>query len=371
MMELDRYDYQPPTELIARTPAAPRDAARLFVYDTKTGGIFFDTFRNVANYLPPRSFLVLNKTKVVPARVELKKPTGGKVLAVFLVNEPEVASGQVRALFDRGVELGTPLHFKRGEAGRVVRQEANIFTLEFPFARAALIALLEQQGTMPIPPYMKGSPLSEKELRKEYQTIFAGQHPYKLENVRMLSAAAPTASLHFTDRVFRALDKRRVEREYLTLHVGLGTFAPVTAEHLRTKKLHEEYFEIEPTTASAISQRQAAGEQLVAVGTTVVRALESAAFVQGGKTFLRAGLCSTNIFIQPPHRFIMPDALITNFHVPRSSLLMLVDAFLAHKGANGSTRLTTRRRRGILDLYKIAIKEKFRLFSFGDAMLVR
>jgi S-adenosylmethionine:tRNA ribosyltransferase-isomerase len=365
MISPAHYAYELPEECIAQEPAEPRDAARMLVYDTARNEIHFDRFWNLAKYLPKKSVLVLNKTRVVPARVTLRKPSGGGVQALFLVNEQGIEERRVRALLDHGVPFGTSLVFPPGEACKVVGQEASIFTFELPFGRGELIRLLEAHGTTPIPPYIKHAPLSERELRAKYQTVFAktmnNGHSNILENVGMSSVAAPTASLHFTPRVFDRLRKKGITREFLTLHVGLGTFAPVTAAQVNAKKLHAEYFDIDAHTACAVSKEKNEGHPLVAAGTTVVRALESAMFKRDKKFFVRSGSQTTDVFVQPLHRFVAPDILITNFHVPRSSLMMLVDAFLQHKGA----------KRRILDLYKIALREKFRFFSFGDAMLIR
>ncbi len=365
---IEKYSYDLPQELIAQAPAEPRDASRLFIYDTATNEIVLDRFWNLAKYIPEGALLVLNRTKVVPARLAVRKASGGKATLLFLVNEPvlgepRAASAQgfgepraVKALSDRRLVPGEALHFPTGEACVVLRQEENVFVIGLPFERAGLFHYLARHGTTPIPPYIKHTPLSERELRKKYQTVFA-HNPA----VGGVSVAAPTASLHFTPRVFHALAHRKVEREFLTLHVGLGTFAPVTETNIRTKRLHAEFFDIPARAACAVSSAKNAGRPVVAAGTTVVRALESAAFREGGKLFIRSGEQATEKFIYPPHRFLVPDMLITNFHVPRSSLTMLVDAFLRHKRA----------RRGILELYKIAIREKFRFFSFGDAMVIR
>ena len=217
---------------------------------------------------------------------------------------------------------------------------------------------------MPIPPYLKKSPLTSDELLKKYQTIFA-----KTDG----SAAAPTASLHFTDKIFDKLEKKRIKKYFVTLHVGLGTFAPITDENVKQKKLHEEYFEVDRETLQCIDTlKQEEGKKLVAVGTTVVRTLESkarhrvfsTASPQRGPRRLSqkqmSSLSKTDLFIFPPYNFKMVDILITNFHLPKSSLMMLVEAFLQHKKA----------RKSLVELYNIAVKNDFRFYSFGDAMLI-
>lgn len=353
MISLDNYAYELPPEHIAQAPAVPRDAAKLFVYDTATNEVVLDRFWNIAKHLPDTSLLVLNKTKVVPARIAMHKASGGKATLLFLVNEPAGERGrEARVIADRHLVPGEALYFPTGEACVVLRKEEKYFVIGLPFGRAGLVMYLERHGSTPIPPYIKSTPLSERELRAKYQATFARESG---------SAAAPTASLHFTPRVFETLKRKGVERQFITLHVGLGTFAPVSEEHLKTGTLHKEWYEIEARAACAVSEGKNAGRALVAVGTTVVRTLESSVLRSAGKIFFRSGFGKTDIFIRPPYEFRAVDAFITNFHVPRSSLMMLVDAFLAHKGA----------KRRIRDLYAIAIKEKFRFFSFGDAMLIR
>lgn len=341
----EAYDYTLPEELVGIKPAEPRDSARLFVYDTASDTVSFDMFANIDKYLPRQSLLVLNDTKVVPARVTLYKETGGKVVALFLMNEYQ-GGDSVRVLLDRGVALSAPLYFDRDKSKhrlQVVGQEENVFILKPEFAMELLPKLLEQYGAMPLPPYLKEVTLSERELRSRYQTVFAS---------RPASVAAPTASLHFTPRVFEKLEGKGIERAYVTLHVGLGTFAPLTAENLKTGTLHFERYEVSEESVRKIQQAKKEKRNIVAVGTTAVRTLESLA--KGNSSG------ETNLFIRPPYDFKLVGSLITNFHIPKSSLMMLVDAFLQHKKA----------KRSVLNLYKIAITEKFHFFSFGDAMLI-
>ena len=347
-----QYSYHLPPELIAKRPARPRDAARLLVYDTASDVISFDAFLNIGRYLPKHALLVLNDTKVVPARVALKKETGGKIEALFLLNEWR-QRGPIPALLDRKAVLGANLGFRpvgRKTAGgrfQVVRQSENIFWLQPDFPPSKIFKLLGRQGTTPIPKYIKGSGLTEKELRKEYQAVFAKNSA---------SVAAPTASLHFTDRLLRKLSRQGIRRAFITLDVGLGTFAPVSAEQMAKGELHREFFSIQPASEVLIKEYRAEGKPIVAVGTTVVRALESRHPVSP----TRGDGVSTKLFIRPPFRFKAVDALITNFHLPESSLMMLVQALLEQKVA----------RRTLVELYQIAINEKFRFYSFGDAMLI-
>ncbi len=364
MISMD-YSYHLPEELIASRPSVPRDAARLFVYDTAGDGVTFDTFAHLGDHLPSRSLLVFNDTKVVPARAELRKETGGKVEVLFLVNEWD-RRGPIPAIADRKINVGSTLFFgvPRKGAGAsplsftAVRQDENIFHLKPRCSVHEFFAILEKKGITPIPKYIKGTPLGEAALRKQYQAVF-GRKP--------ASAAAPTASLHFTERLLHRLFDGRIKtrdndftRTFVTLHVGLGTFAPVSEENLSQGTLHTESFSIPASARAAIRRHKAAGAPVVAVGTTVVRTLES----QAAKILARGRIPlsgATDIFIRPPHHFRIADAMITNFHLPGTSLMMLVQAFLEDKGA----------RRSVVDLYKTAIENRFRFYSFGDGMLIK
>ncbi|MDO8496989.1 MAG: tRNA preQ1(34) S-adenosylmethionine ribosyltransferase-isomerase QueA [bacterium] len=392
MVHIADYDYNLPPELLPTEPASPRDSSKLFVYDSRKDTIVFDTFRNIVKYLPSDSLMVLNNTKVIPSRITLKKDTGGKVEALFLVNEVK-KEGEVTIMADREVKVGqklslavkdfvsdsvktfpprqcstggeyrqisalpgsppvlTPETFRNKFEFIVISQKEHFFDLSYSFSKDTLISLLEKYGRMPIPLYLKHTRLNEKELRDKYQTIFA-----QIQG----STAAPTASLHFTNDVFASLDSKKIERNYVTLHVGLGTFAPITEENFTAKKLHREWYEIPENTVESLKVSKSKGlrssiygQKVIAVGTTVARTLES--YAKTGET-----KGETDLFIYPPYEFKLVDALITNFHIPKSSLMMLVDAFLSHKKA----------KRNIKELYAIAIEEKFRFYSFGDAMLI-
>jgi len=371
-VNLKTYDYILPKSNLALTPTVPRDSSRLFVYDTKTDEIVFDHFYNLDRYLPKNSFLVLNNTKVLPARVEMKKENGGKVIILFLVNTPSGREESIQAMADRKINVGEKLFFPNGEFVKAISQDEHIFVLEYSFSKAKLFQILEKYGNMPIPLYLKKTPLKRDELIEKYQTIFA-RAPV---GARFASSAAPTASLHFTDRVFEKLDEKGIKRYFITLHVGLGTFAPLTEENLTEKKLHEEYYEILEESLHYINIMKSKGKKLVAVGTTVTRTLESAyknfvtreshrfAVPSKVKNFHTSPPHSvfdkTDLFIFPPYDFKMVDVLITNFHLPKSSLMMLVEAFLQFKKS----------KRSLVDLYNVAIRENFRFYSFGDAMLI-
>lgn len=353
MDPLAAYDYHLPDELIARAPADPRDASRLFVYDTRTDEIRLDTFRNLATHLPTNAHLVMNDTRVVPARLMLTKETGGKIEVLLFVNEYRPGDEVIPGIVDRKVTSGAKLFFASGQYLEVIRQEEERFFFRASLPPDALFAEIEREGVMPIPPYIKHSPLSENELRTKYQTVFAK---------RPASVAAPTASLHFTDRVFADLDQRAIGRTFVTLHVGAGTFAPISEKNFSERRLFREYYEISDQAAREIEEAQAEAKIIIPVGTTACRTIESAAVL---RTDARAhavapGSRATEIFIFPPYEFKIIGGLLTNFHIPRSSLMLLVDAFLAHKHS----------KRRILELYKVAIAERFRFYSFGDAMLI-
>lgn len=339
------YDFDLPSELIAKEPTRVRDQARIFIYNTKNNTISFDYFYNLARYLPEHAVMVLNDTKVVPARITLYKQTGGKVVILFLLNEQHGLTDRVRFLSDRKIHVGDMLQTKDNRSiVQIEGQNAHIFEGKRIISHAQLLQLLAMEGTMPIPLYLRNTPLSRDTLIKEYQTIFA-----KYEG----SVAAPTASLHFTKRVFAQLERKGITKSFVTLHVGMGTFAPVTDEQMNNKTLHHEWYEIPNNSAKMILHAKEDGIPVVAIGTTVVRTLESFA-----RSNSKVG--STDLFIYPPYPFTIVDYLITNFHLPNSSLMMLVEAFLQQKGA----------KRHLIDLYQVAIENRFRFYSFGDAMVI-
>jgi len=346
MINLFDYDYFLPESLIAKEPVSPRDHSKLLIYNTNTDRVSFDYFYNLDQYLPEKSFLMLNNTKVLPSRITLHKENGAKVVVLFLINEiKENGSGLfVDGLVDRKVSLQDKLFFEEKSSGLLVKQDKNIFTFKFDFGKGKLFSLLEKYGKMPLPLYIKKTPLSEEKLRQSYQTVFA---------LNKGSAAAPTASLHFTDEVFGKLKQKNIDQYFATLHVGLGTFAPIDKQNIKEKKLHKEFYEIKKEVWDQVLALKSQGYQMVTAGTTVMRTMESV-----GLTGKLQG--ETSIFIYPPFDFQYADCLITNFHLPKTSLMLLVEAFLQHKKA----------KRSLIELYQIAIKNDFRFYSFGDAMLI-
>jgi S-adenosylmethionine:tRNA ribosyltransferase-isomerase len=347
MIKLSSYNYHLPEKLIAKEPAEPRDTARLFVYDTQRDKLHFDTFRNIGNYLPEKTLLVMNDTKVVPARLFLKKETGGKIEVLLFINEHRQGDETVKGVVDRKIEVGAKLYFTSGDHLKITAQDEQFFFFRPSVSIPELFILLDKEGVTPIPPYIKGSALDESELRSKYQSVFA-KHP--------ASVAAPTASLHFTSELMAGLEKRAVGTAFVTLHVGAGTFAPITKENFTTKKLFTEYYDVSPESATRINRAIDEGCTIIPVGTTACRTIETC----GVSSHVKPEAGPTNIFIFPPYHFNIAGGLITNFHIPQSSLMLLVDALLKDKGA----------KRNILDLYAIAIEEKFRFYSFGDGMLI-
>ena len=338
-VELNKYDFEFPAELIAQKPAQPRDSARLLIYDRKTRKIHSDIFRNIGKYLPSKSLLVLNQTKVIPARLKFRKKTGGRVWGLYL----NFSGGKLGFLMDRKVSPGEVLTAGESFKFEVVGKAGKEYFLKPLFGKNKFLSVLREYGQTPIPPYIKHSPLKERELRREYQTVFA-----RIPG----SVAAPTASLHFTRKLLNDLRKQGHEICFTTLHVNLGTFAPVTEENIKSGKLHREQYSVSAVAARKINKAHRAGRKIIAVGTTVVRVLETGA--ENGKIAAQTGL--TDLFVRPGYKFKIVDGLITNFHVPKSSLLMLVAA-LSSRGE-------------ILKIYGYAIENGFRLFSFGDGMFI-
>lgn len=341
------YLYELPQELIAHEPAQKRDLARLFVYDTTTNTITFDVFKNIARYLPQDALMVLNETKVMPARLYGTTKAGKRTELLVLVNESDTSASEFYALSGSKLKIGDSVALQ-SHILTILSKVAGKYRVSID--HGSVEELLSRFGTTPTPPYIHTA-LSEATVRERYQTIFAKNGA---------SVAAPTASLHFTEEVFDSLKDKHIHAIKLRLDVGLGTFAKLTEEQLAKNELHEEPYRIPTETAEALRTAKETGRPLIAVGTTVVRTLESALeSILFGQ--ISADLAeSTKIFIRPGFSFKMVDHLITNFHVPNSSLMMLVEAFLVHKGS----------KRHLVDLYKQAIEEKFRFYSFGDSMLI-
>jgi len=334
------FDFHLPPDRIALRPTAARDGARLLCLDRRTGAVAHKTFSDLPERLSPGDLLVLNDTRVFPARIHgTKARTGGRVELLFL-EEDEAAPGAWRAMARGTLRDGDVVVLDGGLTATVAGPPADGFaTLR---VAGDLRGHLERHGHVPLPPYIR-RPDDERD-RSDYQTVFARATG---------SVAAPTAGLHVTDGTLKALEARGVGLARLTLHVGPGTFLPLRAERLEDHRMHAERYAIPPATVDAVAATRAAGGRVVACGTTVTRALESAAGPDGA---LAAGAGSTDLFIRPGHRFRVVDGLVTNFHLPRSTLLVLVAAFAG--------------RERVLSAYAEAVRAGYRFFSYGDAMLV-
>jgi S-adenosylmethionine:tRNA ribosyltransferase-isomerase len=333
-------DYELPPELIAQHPCPQRDEARMLVLDRKQRTMQADIYRNVARYLRSGDCMVLNDTRVIRARLFAHKSTGARI-EVFLLHEE--APGLWTALIrpSARVRPGTEIHLGRGLRA-VVGEVLPEGRRRIQFDRPDVLAVLEESGEVPLPPYIRrDTPMADDSQR--YQTIYA-QKPG--------AVAAPTAGLHFTEAVFESLDAAGIERAYLTLHVGYGTFKPITAASLEEHRVDPEDFVLPEESARRLDATRRTGGRVVAVGTTVTRVLETQ--YQEGAYQPGAGITST--YIYPPYSFQAVDILQTNFHLPRSSLLALVCAF-------AGTEFT-------LDAYRFAVRERFRFYSYGDVMLI-
>ncbi|HSF82229.1 MAG TPA: tRNA preQ1(34) S-adenosylmethionine ribosyltransferase-isomerase QueA [Anaerolineales bacterium] len=339
-MKTSDFDYDLPAEFIAQTPVEPRDAARLMVFERETGRLEHTTFREVGRYLKAGDLLVLNETRVIPARLYAHKiPTGGRVELLLLKRKEhttwEVLAGGKRLV--KGVALQVESG-PRAEVTAVLEGARRLVRFD-----EQIEPYLVKVGHVPLPPYIHAD-LADAE---RYQTVYARQPG---------SAAAPTAGLHFTPGLMEALKAQGVGFATVTLHIGLDTFAPVTEGDPRQHLIHSEWCQLTEETAEGINRAQAGGGRIIAVGTTSVRTLESAARVAGGGKLVGPMAGTTDLFILPGYRFRAVQAMITNFHLPRSSLIMLVSAFVG--------------RERLLALYEQAKRESYRFYSFGDAMLI-
>jgi len=344
-LKLDLFDYHLPQELIAQKPLEKRDASRMLVLDRKTGRIEHSHVRDLVKWLLPKDLMVVNQTKVIPARLYAVKAETGAHLEVFLLrptlngapNEWEVLINPAKRI--KGVTV-----LKLEPKGEVAVLEAlgeGHFLVRFN-KTGNFKSFLDKYGHIPLPPYIKRKDSAAD--RDRYQTVFAKKAG---------SVAAPTAGLHFTPTLLRSIQKQGVQKAEVVLHVGLGTFLPVDTDEVEDHVMHPERVEISPALTKAIQKTRDQHGRVVAIGTTVVRALESAGQVGG---LVTPGSFETRIFMTPGYQFKVVDVLFTNFHQPKSTLLMLVSAFAG--------------RERVLAAYQEAIKEKYRFFSYGDAMLV-
>ncbi len=339
MIKTSDFYYDLPEELIAQTPAEPRDSSRLLVYHRETKEIDHRIFRDLCDYLRAGDVLVVNRTKVLPARLYAHTQNGGNV-EVLLLKRLNLDEWEVLVRPGKKCRIGTKLTVN-GELSLEVTgiTETGERHVRF-FYEGAFEDVLSRAGSMPLPPYIH----EKLDNPDRYQTVYCKENG---------SAAAPTAGLHFTPALLNKIRAMGVEIVEVLLHVGLGTFRPVKEENIADHKMHSEYYEVSEEAAERINLAKREGRRVIAVGTTSVRTLETVADERG---YVRAGKGETQIFLYPPYRLKSVDALITNFHLPESTLLMLVSCLCS--------------REEILHVYEIAVKERYRFFSFGDAMFI-
>lgn len=342
-MKLSQFDYNLPENLIAQKPASPRDSSKLLVYNKKSNQIIHDKYLNLDKYLTPNDVLVLNDSKVFPARIIGRKESGGRAELLLLEqkkdNEWEVIIGCKRP------KIGLKLLFKQGLEAEVIKSlEEKTWLVQFNFTDTKFFAILDKIGQIPLPPYIESKVKSGK-LKDQYQTVYAKETG---------SAAAPTAGLHFTNRLIKKIKSKGVQMEFITLHVGLGTFNPVNTENIEDYKIHKEWVTVSKKTLNNLQKAKVAGKRIISVGTTSTRTLEA---IFSKKDKWQSDFSDyVDIYIYPGYNFKFIDAMITNFHLPKSSLIMLVSALIGRKKT--------------IDLYKLAIKLKYRFFSFGDGMFL-
>ncbi len=345
------YDFDLPQELIAQEPVKERDTSRLLFLNRKRDKISHHTFSDIKDLLQPSDVLVVNNTEVIPGRLFGYKKTGGKVEILIL----DYADG-MRNLAENGAfecsclvkaskrpGVGSVLQFKENLKAVIIHLLDGIFTIRFT-CKEDFTSVLKKIGKIPLPPYIKRNQDAKFNDQENYQTIYASQKG---------AIAAPTAGLHFTDKLFEQIKSNGIKVVFITLHVGYGTFVPVRVSDIREHKMHSEWYSIPKETAEIINKAKSMGNRVVAVGTTSVRTLEYAAD-KVGKVLPQSGSC--DLFIYPGYSFKIVDAIITNFHLPKSTLIMLISAFASHQH--------------IFAAYKEAIQNGYRFYSYGDAMYI-
>lgn len=341
-MKLEEFDFYLPEELIAQTPLLKRDTSKLLTIKRKENTYEHKVFSDIIDYFNPGDTLVLNNTRVMPARLYGQKKDTGAAIEVLLLKNKEHNMWECLVKPAKRIKVGSIVSFGDGimEAECVKVLDDGFRYFEFKY-EGIFQERLDELGTMPLPPYIKER-LTDKE---RYQTVYSKE---------VGSSAAPTAGLHFTNELLDKIKQKGVNIVYLTLHVGLGTFRPVSVENIEDHDMHSEYYTLDEETANVINETKKNGGRVFSVGTTSTRTLETIARDNDGEIVAASGW--TNIFIYPGFEFKCVDGLITNFHLPKSSLIMLVSAFY--------------NREKVLELYKIAVENKYRFFSFGDAMII-
>lgn len=342
ILKVDLFDFHLPEELIAQTPLEQRDASRLMVLNKETGSVKHHMFHDLLDYVQEGDCLVLNDTRVLPARLFGTKEDTGANIEVLLLKQTQGDTWETLVKPAKRVKEGTVISFGDGRLTAVCKETSDQGgrLLEFNY-EGIFYEVLEQLGEMPLPPYIKER-LDDQE---RYQTVFAREQG---------SAAAPTAGLHFTEEMLEQLKTKGVHIAFLTLHVGLGTFRPVSVDDLEEHDMHSEFYQVSEGTAALLNSVREKGGRIISVGTTSTRTLETIATEHNGKFVASSGW--TNIFIFPGYEFKAIDGMITNFHLPKSTLIMLVSALAG--------------RENVISAYEQAVEEKYRFFSFGDAMLI-
>lgn len=339
-MNTSDFYYDLPEELIAQTPAEPRDSSRLLVYNRQDGSVQHKVFREVIDFLNPGDALVINDTRVIPARLYGKKQDTGREVEFLLLNQLTADTWEVIMRPGKKLRVRDRVAFADDLQAEILEKKDDGITKVKFYFEGLFEALLDEYGNMPLPPYIT----KRLEDQERYQTVYAKERG---------SAAAPTAGLHFTPELMEKIRQKGIDIIPVLLHVGLGTFRPVKVDNVENHKMHSEYYSISGDSARRINETRARGGRIVAVGTTSVRTLESVA-AEDGTVKEQSG--NTEIFIYPGYRFKCVDALITNFHLPESTLLMLISAFMGKEE--------------VLDLYRLAVEERYRFFSFGDACML-
>ena len=341
-MKTEDFDYNLPEELIAQTPLEQRDNSKLMILDKNTGKIKHEVFSNIINYLDEKDILVLNDTKVIPARIIGEKVDTNAVIELLLLKNICGDKWECLSKPAKRIKIGTTISFGNGllKAKCVELGEDGIRIMQFEY-EGIFYEILDKLGSMPLPPYIK----EKLEDKDRYQTVYA-------KNIG--SSAAPTAGLHFTNELIKKIEDKGIKICYITLHVGLGTFRPVNVEDVTTHKMHSEFYSMAKSTAKILNEAKKNNQRIISVGTTTTRTLETIMTKYG--EFKETSGC-TDIFIYPGYKFKAIDAQITNFHLPKSTLIMLVSAF-----ANKEI---------ILNAYQEAVNNKYRFFSFGDSMFIK
>ena len=341
-MKTSDFFYELPQELIAQTPVEPRDSSRLMVLNKEDGSIEHRIFRDLTEYLNPGDCLILNNTRVIPARIFGVKKETGAVVEFLLLKQRENNIWECLCKPGKRAKIGTEFVFGEGitECEVIDITEDGNRIIQFKCDKKEIYNILDKIGKMPLPPYIT----EELKNGERYQTVYSKE---------LGSAAAPTAGLHFTEKMLEKIKKMGVNIGYVTLHVGLGTFRPVKVDDVTNHKMHSEYYQLPKETADLINETKKNKKRVISVGTTSTRTLESVATKFGG---IKEDEDNTEIFIYPGYEFKVVDAQITNFHLPESTLIMLVSAFAGYDN--------------VMNAYKEAVKEKYRFFSFGDAMLI-